>query len=57
LGLAVVRKIVDIHNGSIRIRSKAGKGTAITVTLPDDVSRKVDPTWPSEFHKSELKFE
>jgi signal transduction histidine kinase len=57
LGLAVVRKIVDIHNGSIRVRSKAGKGTAITVTLPDDESRKVDPTWPSEFHKSKLKFE
>jgi signal transduction histidine kinase len=57
LGLAVVRKIVDIHNGSIRVRSEPGKGTAVTVTLPDDESRKADKSRPSEFHKSELKFE
>jgi PAS domain S-box-containing protein len=34
LGLAVCKKIVDAHNGSIEVESKLGKGTIFTVTLP-----------------------
>jgi len=34
LGLAVVKKIVDLHRGSIDVRSEPGKGTAFTVRLP-----------------------
>jgi len=34
LGLAVCKKIVDAHNGSIKVESKVGKGTIFTVTLP-----------------------
>jgi len=34
LGLAVCKKIVDAHNGSIEVESKLGKGTVFTVTLP-----------------------
>ena len=34
LGLAVVRSLVDLHDGSIIVNSKSGKGTEITVTLP-----------------------
>jgi len=34
LGLAVCKKIVDAHNGSIEVESKVGKGTIFTVTLP-----------------------
>ncbi|NES20713.1 MAG: PAS domain S-box protein [Symploca sp. SIO3E6] len=33
LGLVVVQKCVDLHGGSIKITSEAGKGTTVTVRL------------------------
>lgn len=34
LGLSIVHKIVTIHNGNLSVKSKEGKGTTFTVTLP-----------------------
>jgi two-component system phosphate regulon sensor histidine kinase PhoR len=34
LGLALVKKIVELHNGSIIVESKLGEGTQFTVKLP-----------------------
>ncbi|WP_431095978.1 7TM diverse intracellular signaling domain-containing protein [Polaromonas aquatica] len=34
LGLAIVRNAVDIHGGTIDVRSSAGSGTCFTVRLP-----------------------
>ena len=34
LGLAIAKQIVDGHGGEIGVRSDAGKGTTITVSLP-----------------------
>lgn len=34
LGLSVVKKIVDIHDGSISVQSKTSQGTAFTIRLP-----------------------
>ena len=37
IGLSLVRQIIDNHSGSVRISSKPGKGTIITVSLPSVV--------------------
>ncbi|HEY8529408.1 MAG TPA: HAMP domain-containing sensor histidine kinase [Paenibacillaceae bacterium] len=34
LGLSIVKKIIDLHRGSIEVRSKPGEGTVFTVRLP-----------------------
>lgn len=34
LGLSIVKKIVDIHHGSVTVQSAAGEGTIFTVLLP-----------------------
>jgi two-component system, OmpR family, heavy metal sensor histidine kinase CusS len=35
LGLALVKSIVDLHGGSVKIESKVGHGTTITLTFPN----------------------
>lgn len=34
LGLALVKQIVDVHSGNIKVESAPGKGTEFTVSLP-----------------------
>ena len=34
LGLAIVSKIIELHKGSIEVKSKVGEGTSFIVTLP-----------------------
>lgn len=34
LGLTLAKRIIDLHNGTIEVSSKVGKGTAFTITLP-----------------------
>ena len=34
LGLAIVHKIIESHGGEMRVKSRPGKGTAVTILLP-----------------------
>ncbi len=36
LGLTIVKKIVDVHNGKIELESDVGRGTTVRVFLPTD---------------------
>lgn len=38
LGLAVVKKCVELHGGSIAVESKVGLGTTFTVAIPWDIN-------------------
>ncbi len=37
LGLAISRKIINLHNGSIRVESKEGSGTKFIISLPTNL--------------------
>jgi signal transduction histidine kinase len=34
LGLSIVKEMVDLHHGSVSVKSQAGKGSAFTIRIP-----------------------
>lgn len=47
-GLTIVKKIVERHNGSIRVESAPGEGTTFYFTLGKGDSRAAQPTHPAD---------
>lgn len=46
LGLTIVKRLVDLMNGTIEVVSEPAKGTTITVRLPAAVEREAEPVLP-----------
>jgi two-component system NtrC family sensor kinase len=44
LGLAVAKKIIDEHDGSVTVKSKQGEGTTFTIRLPVYSATMSDPS-------------
>ncbi len=64
LGLSVVKGLADLHGGTMRIESRLGEGTCVTVRLPIDgdgakpalpAPRVVELTQPAEIRELEKK--
>ena len=36
LGLTITKSLIDLHDGTLDIKSKVGRGTTVTVTLPNE---------------------
>jgi len=52
LGLALVRRLVELHDGSVTLESEVGKGSRFTVSLPWKAAQmtripQIDPEWNS----------
>jgi len=52
LGLAISRSLIQLHGGALRIRSTPGKGTIVTVRLPQNPAEKRHPADTSAARKS-----
>jgi two-component system heavy metal sensor histidine kinase CusS len=42
LGLSLVKSIVDLHRGSVRIQSEVGRGTTVSLTFPNQAQAFAD---------------
>jgi signal transduction histidine kinase len=54
LGLALTRRIIEAHNGSITVESTPGEGSTFSITLPPlrDSADSLPPAAPRVFQNS-----
>jgi len=53
LGLAIVKRIVDEHQGDIKVESRLGEGTVFTLLLPTDGLAREETKHPDDFYYNE----
>ncbi|MDW8019614.1 MAG: ATP-binding protein, partial [Chloroherpetonaceae bacterium] len=48
IGLALTKRIVELHRGTIAVRSQLGKGTTFTLEFPNQIAliHSAQPTQP-----------
>ena len=63
IGLSLVKSLVEIHNGNIKLNSKLGEGSEFLITLPDVLVNEEDniefeniPPYLSKLNKLEVEF-
>ncbi len=56
LGLAIVKHLVELMNGSINVESTYGKGTTVTITIPQKIVDKRSVSEMPEIPQMEQKF-
>lgn len=57
LGMSIVKKIVDLMNGSITVESEVGKGTTFVVTIPHRIAESPEQNAVAENCTQESKLE
>jgi signal transduction histidine kinase len=45
LGLSIVKQLVSLMKGDVKVKSKLGEGSAFVITLPLIITEDVSPTW------------
>lgn len=48
LGLSIVKSLVELHGGTVNVRSRPGEGTAVTVRFPETASSQHVPATTAE---------
>ncbi len=56
LGMAIVKRIVEMMNGTIAIKSKLGEGTEIIICLPHHIGEEPEEQAAAENPKTEFNF-
>ena len=52
LGLSLVRRIVEMHNGQVALTSKLGIGTEISITFPPERCRNIEENFSEQSGKN-----
>jgi PAS domain S-box-containing protein len=52
LGLALTKRIIELHNGSILVESEFGKGSTFTITIPRSINVAETPRAIRDVHTS-----
>lgn len=55
LGLAIVKHLVELMNGSIEVESVYGKGTAVTITIPQKITDRRPVSQMQDLPQAEQK--